>query len=241
MTPTGFDTKWQAVDTEASFRKNCKTQPNDWKYRTQDVTYSVNSNGYRCAEFNSIDWSNSVVVLGCSLTFGIGVDDSETTSSLLQNILGHNVINLGMPGTGADYVLHNLARLKQANINPKKIIIQYPHSTRSFRWMTPNHVEAVSIGNDKKDFEQWFLKHDVHHKEHTKSCRDIIRLFYPDVFEYSSHSYVANMLSVTDWDTHVLAHEMGYTNMTDRARDLIHPGLAVNRAIAELLAKHIDL
>jgi hypothetical protein len=38
------------------------------------VTYTTNSDHYRCPEWDQIDWNSSILILGCSVVFGVGVD-----------------------------------------------------------------------------------------------------------------------------------------------------------------------
>lgn len=59
--------------------------------------YTVNSQGYRCPEFDAIDWENSIIFFGCSHVFGIGLLDHETVANQLSLILNCPVINLGTP------------------------------------------------------------------------------------------------------------------------------------------------
>ena len=75
------------TDDHATFERNLQLQPPDWQWRTKKIKYSVNSTGYRCPEWDQIDWSESILIFGCSQVFGIGVDDADTISDNLSRIL----------------------------------------------------------------------------------------------------------------------------------------------------------
>ena len=99
---------WSGSDTKELYEKNLKIQPQDWYYRNHSVTYTNNSKGYRTKEFSKIDWAESIVILGCSYVYGVGVDDADTLSQQLENIMQIPVINLG----------------------PRAVIMSWPHHSR---------------------------------------------------------------------------------------------------------------
>ena len=67
--------------------------------------YKTNSHGYRCREFSPLPkGKKNVVVLGCSHTFGEGLEDDQHWVHFLSQ---HNTDtlrywNLGQPGASAD-------------------------------------------------------------------------------------------------------------------------------------------
>jgi len=99
------------TDSKRCFEKNLKTQPDDWYYRHNPVTYTVNSKGYRAPEFSTVDWEAAVVIFGCSNVFGVGVSDEHTISSQLSKLINRPVINLGVTGSSIQYATFNSAIL----------------------------------------------------------------------------------------------------------------------------------
>ena len=87
--------KWLPSDSAELFAKNLQTQPDDWLYRTQEVVYRLNSLGYRCREFDQIEWAQSIVVKGCSVVEGIGLAEEDTLSSRLTDLFNQPVIKIG--------------------------------------------------------------------------------------------------------------------------------------------------
>ena len=71
-------------------------------HEREELKYEHNSKGYRCEEF-SIEKDSTktrVVAIGGSTTYGVGVNNDETWTHHLGEILGddHEVINMGVPG-----------------------------------------------------------------------------------------------------------------------------------------------
>ena len=94
--------------------------------------YKVNSHGYRCPEWTPMpDGKKNVVVLGCSHTFGEGLNDDE---HWVHHISQHNTKrmrywNLGQPGASADKVVRILYGCEKV-INPSMIIVCWPFWSR---------------------------------------------------------------------------------------------------------------
>ena len=73
--------------------------------------YKTNSLGYRCPEFRPLpDGGKNVVVLGCSHTFGEGLEEDETWVSQVAK-QSNKILrwwNLGQPGASADLMIRIL-------------------------------------------------------------------------------------------------------------------------------------
>jgi hypothetical protein len=81
-----------------------------------DVNYTINKDGYRPTNLLNTEYNNdrSIVCLGCSFTFGVGLNDNETLPYLLQDSLKHkyNVYNMAVSGYAPNHILaqieHNI-------------------------------------------------------------------------------------------------------------------------------------
>lgn len=123
--PERWDIQWKrkgALNSEFYFKETSKT-----------FNYNLNSQGYRDKEWDIIDWDNSIVFLGCSHTFGIGVEQSETIPLQVQNILNIPCVNLGIPGGNNFFNSINSANLINYNIKPKAVMFQRTYKTRWFK------------------------------------------------------------------------------------------------------------
>lgn len=96
----------------------------------QSVSYTLNSQGYRCPEWSDIDWANSHLLFGCSVVQGIGLEDTDTLDQELSKLLNEPVVNLGVGGGSLPFILANTYRLIDAGIRPKSVILVYPEPSR---------------------------------------------------------------------------------------------------------------
>jgi hypothetical protein len=110
------------------------------RYRKQ---YKLNKQGYRCPEFSPLpEGGKNVVVLGCSHTFGEGLEDDEVWISQLEKLYyskKNNTTltnlrfwNLGHPGASHDLCVRILYGIEKI-LFPKIIIICWPIQSRRER------------------------------------------------------------------------------------------------------------
>ena len=144
---------FSSSDSIELFNQNILKCPKDWRWKTETIDYDINSHGYRCPEFDTIDWENSHIMIGCSRTFGVGCPEQETIPALLSERLGEPVINLGMGGTGCDYAFFNAMRLQ--NIKFKKLFLLWPDIGRFFTFVDTKQKIKKYLA---KDIVDWFLE-----------------------------------------------------------------------------------
>ena len=102
--------------------------------------YKTNSYGYRCPEFNKhLEGGKNVIVLGCSHTFGEGLEENEIWVNILAKNLEnkHSVKtlrwwNLARPGGNAEQMLRILYATENF-LYPKIIIACWPAISRRER------------------------------------------------------------------------------------------------------------
>jgi len=110
---------------------------------SKTFTYSLNSQGYREKEWNQLDWNNSIICLGCSHTFGVGVPEDKTFPSQLSKKIGIPCINLGIPGGNNFFSSINSSKLINYNIQPKAIIFQRTYRDRWFN-IKNNTIDTIT-------------------------------------------------------------------------------------------------
>lgn len=113
---------FSSTDSQELFQTNLKIQPADWVYHDCTITYSLNSYGYRAPEFHLVDWSNSIVIFGCSNVVGIGLPENDTVSSQLQRLTGRPVINMGASSSSMEFSVYNSGILR-ANYPPPYAVV----------------------------------------------------------------------------------------------------------------------
>lgn len=100
-------------------------------YDLKDVTYTINSAGFRAPEFEQLD-TVDVVVSGCSHTFGFGIPQQDTWGHYITQRLNlKTFINLGMNGAGMEQVLHCVVSYLASDLpQPRLVFVQWPSYTR---------------------------------------------------------------------------------------------------------------
>lgn len=97
----GKEFNWWGIDCEENYN------PLNNRYSKDDIKYKLNSNGFRCDEFD-ITTNKKILFLGCSFTSGVGLPLNHTWAyNLLEKInktTGHNIPfwSLALGGSSLD-------------------------------------------------------------------------------------------------------------------------------------------
>lgn len=225
------------LDSKQCYESILSNAAPDWHYRLNPITYTVNSQRYRCDDFSKIDWNNSIVIFGCSFVFGVGVDDADTLSNKLSNQLGLNVINLGVNGASQHFNLYNMILLKNHNITPKAFIHVWPESRRT---LEIDSNDTVATGGPWNNYR---LPKEVPYEKVFYSHRTHIHAFS---FNIMNANLLANSTPIIHASFHVdnvklQPKELGVTLLptVDKARDNRHPGIASYESAADILNRKI--
>jgi hypothetical protein len=225
---SAISAKFATSDTEELFLKNLKVMPKDWYYRTNDVNYTINSQGYRTQEFDSIDWANSIVILGCSTVFGAGVDDRHTIDYFLSELLGLPVINLGVSSTSVTYSLHNALILDKMYPTPRAVINLWSEYSRTSYYLD-DRVDNKGSWNEDSFIFEW-LKHNSNSATHAVFAQMTSHLIWKNKTAYYEATFFPSTAGLFKCE---------HLPVFDQARDLIHYGRKTNKAIAEKIANNI--
>jgi len=237
-----FNAEFVGSDTEELFKRNLQTMPPDWEWRHTTVKYSVNSQRYRCPEFETIDCSNSILMLGCSVVFGVGLDDSQICSKHLADLINKPVINLGYSGSSVMFHWANTCRLIENNINPRGVVYIWPQASRICEFQNdPNIMNhgPWSVGSKNNWAESWIM-HPTHSTEFLKYAKISVSnmwkcpvLHYTSRYEDSQENNNLKFLKVIhddharDWNPDITGNRK------------THPGPRTNRKWAEIIAQDI--
>tara|TARA_B100000214_G_scaffold30297_1_gene19626 strand:- start:1113 stop:1859 length:747 start_codon:yes stop_codon:yes gene_type:complete len=214
-------------DSEAKFKQNLKKTPSDWKYRTETITYQNNSLGYRTKELNKINWKKSIVVLGCSLVYGVGVSEKDTISSQLSEITGHYVVNMGVSGSSGQFAVHNLACLLEY-YKPKAIAIGWPDASRVPLYLKDRTVHCGSWRDDPAGLGIAMRRYDWHGHS-VLQLQQLIARRLGMTADFTLFKSVEKILDVP------------YCPIIDYARDLSHGGVKTYRNVANCIAEQLSL
>ena len=206
-------------------------------YFIDDKTYETNSQGYRCPEFESIDWANSVVVFGCSQTFGISLlDYKDTVSHQLSLLLDCPVINLGMGASGYGYQWINSTILKSYGIVPKAAVYLWPEHSR----------QIIFYGNDVLSDHcavgWWSIQPD---SDLTNiGIASVADKFHGTAMAHYQSESVRTLWNIPvvqySWAPPVPNEHIKIMNFPiDFAEDGLHPGLETNKLRASIIANDL--
>lgn len=226
-----FGKKFSATDTKELYKINLKKQPEDWYYRKKDVTYNLNSDGYRTCEFKDVDWSNSIVVFGCSHVFGVGVAEDETMPYYLSKFTGHPVVNMGASGTSMTFAFHNASMLRAGYPTPKAVINMWTGIDRTtyYHKRKTENLGVWNIGKDK--YMDGWISEDSHARMHALLVSKISKSMWTDTI-YFEGSYIEDTAKLLGcWYT---------GHIKDVGRDLAHHGRLSHQQIAESIARKIN-
>ena len=174
-----------------------------------ELSYNINSHGFRSEEMPTEKKPRSIITVGCSMTFGLGMPIGQIWPTIVGNTLRQRPYNLGVPAGSLDTAFRVLfAWLPK--IRPSHVFLLVPPGVRY-----ETHTHSFGISNSVVDnmvpvamrFEhedEWIL-----HRE--KTMRAIQSLC--DQFE--------TPLTWLDSDIIDNTHEIG---RYDVARNLTHPG-----------------
>jgi len=224
-------------DTEKLYNDNLKNKPKDWYYRHNEVTYTLNSKGYRTKEFDDIDWKNSIVIFGCSHIFGIGVTDEHTIPHFLEEISGFPVVNFGIRGSSIQTTLHNGIILKDSKYPTPKAILPCWSSLSRYQIYSKQEIEHHGYGSWDED--EGPLKQNRYHSifQNLMNIKMFRNLWKNETIYLESTFWKQQMDTINKLDNNYFCHF--FTGYGPSARDCQHYGSELNYKIAKKMYKEL--
>ena len=115
------------------YKRLKKKKDKSWKYWDIDknpITFEINRLGYRSKTVLP-PTGDYFVACGCSNTYGHSLHEEDRYSNLIESDTNIPVINLGVPGSGPNFIMMNLFKLLSSGLKtPKAVFIQWPHQMR---------------------------------------------------------------------------------------------------------------
>ena len=148
-------TNFSGTDSEKLYYKNRKVLKDiDWKWHHQKIEYRFNNLGFRCdVDFvDDFDFSEYVVVLGCSNVMGVGNMAHETIPGMLESKLNKKVINMGVGGGSNSLIYDNLMWLLSRKHRPLRIVVCWSSLYREL-------FLDITRGFANVDTESYYLSH----------------------------------------------------------------------------------
>ena len=195
-----YSSQWTGSDTEKRYDENVAKGIKHF-YKKDDFYYDINANGFRCDNFDTMDFTKkSIIYLGCSKTYGIGVPESDAWPTMVHERIQkehnttYNYVNLGVPGGGIDSYLHFLPYFSK--FNPALIISATPEIVRMNLIRDERSPEQVAE-DEGEVFLRNYITSDVEGNEgHLDNIYKGMVSYGDAYFEYRKRVVYANIDSV---------------------------------------------
>ena len=210
-------------DSETNVRINEEIFGKEWYYYKKEISYINNEEGFRTRSFIDLDWSNCVVVLGCSNIKGTGNALEDTVGVQLEKILNIPVISLGISGAGVDLTCRNSLVLHNTRPFPKAVVQVWTGLDRYCDFSPPRGIKKHMANRSGYCFKHdWGIR--------SQHYIDSDRALWQGKTIYSEHSFFKHTADTLGID---------FIDEKDQARDLDHPGYLTNRLAAEQIAQKL--
>jgi hypothetical protein len=189
------------------------------------------------------DGGKNVIVLGCSHTFGEGLEEDETWAS--QVAKESNKIlrwwNLGQPGASADLMIRILYGTEKVLV-PKIIVACWPAWSRRERLdqipqnLTSNNI-LLKTENDNTDRNNFLKNVFLLEKFAEKNNAKTFHCFAEDIYELDDNLQVLKDYTIKncwpEWDRHHFPDaKREYITTPNLARDGVHYGVEHHQVFA---------
>ncbi len=232
---------WIYPDTKELYAKNMKHQKdvmlqNNWD--TRRIDYSFNVNGFRVDDLNPAD--DGIMFLGCSFTFGVGLELEHTWSYRIAKSYSYKCWNLGI-GAGSSDMCFRLGNYWIPKLKPKAVCFLIPDHSRIEVLTTRSNgtFGTLRLG-------QWNLSKEYDEEVHRT---DTYRTYSMDdnngklnrLKNKLALQYICDQLNIPLVCKDVgSAFNFDYMRHTDDiGRDLLHPGIKTNKQIAQLFTNEL--
>jgi hypothetical protein len=202
----------------------------DERYK-QKVAYTINEHGLRGTYVPS---NKLIAFAGCSMTFGIGVDDKETYPHLVTEKLGSDwgCLNIAHPGSGPDVQMANITwaidnfkidKLCWYMSDPHRQIVIPEENTISLYVPVDNNILPSKLAKrfievNTKLEETWWYRTYWNIKTIFSLCKakniDVYMTCWQGEYDYR----------LKELKDEYGVKELGNMHHPDRARDALHPG-----------------
>jgi hypothetical protein len=179
-----IDIRWSGTDSPQNYKDNFNSL--EWREKWKDVfiDYKLNSNSYRCKEFDEVDWENSVAIFGDSCVFGMGVPEKDTVSHQLETMIGRPVINLGVAGCSNMYIMYNNMKLLSKH-KPYAVINIWTTPDRATTFTKPRVGETGikhwgSWNHEDRHYIRFWVREEINYLAHTSLCMETCSLLNKD-------------------------------------------------------------
>ena len=259
-----IDYRWCIGDDEKNYKikydeLKASGKLSNWYWKDREVTYKSNWNGYRALDWEEYDWSESIVVFGCSMTYGVGISNEDVFCHHLEKLTGRSVINLSVPAGSNDLILFNLTRMFRNFGSPHAVVVGY---TTIDREMSHHYMGIDKIGpwnavqprafeqdlfdkgkyfvDDERYYEVNFLENPYHPVGKFVSIVETIKSMVAGRCKFVDFSWWGHVAEYAN-ASFLHAKDNGVTHdpLQDKARDLMHEGVNCHKELADKIYERL--
>ena len=206
-------------DSREVFNQRQKEEPHDWYYLTHPIEYHINRYGHRSPNpFTFEKHSDYILVTGCSITAGIGLEYSTMWATIVSKKLNLPYYNLALGGSDQYTMMHNLINWLWKYPKPRYLVIQWPDTNRI---LTGSLLEFHNVNTRNLDVRDTMIKMES--------------IGAPQIYRKVSQSLFRE-------DNDMIVTDLIYDHtefLIDNARDY-HPGILSNQLMAKAVLAGID-
>jgi len=180
---------------------------------------------------NSVDWKESVVVFGCSMVYGEGLEEKDSIPFHLSNMLNCPVINMGVTGSSINFSLYNQLALYNQCSAPKGVINIWTEHNRSSYYTKNSIVNYGPWNTTMHSYGDLWTADSVHGETQAIMAQVILKNLWKDVPYYEA-TFFKKTQQLLGCDQLV-----GHMNDTDYASDGEHPGPLATYKCAEYITE----
>ncbi len=209
----GVESFWMPPDTRERFLKDPRED-----YTETSIVYRHNSQGFRTREFEQIPTKPSILCLGDSFTYGIGVRQEDTWPAHIAGMFpGYHVYNLGIPGAAWDTITRFLVNVGGV-LDTQIVLIFWPEIVRYELYHTSDIRQLTS--QDEKAFPLGMLV-DTHFENLANKNRLIVDLMSTRYRYRVFEAMTWNFEGVVDLGRDDHFGPRSHRNLADRFREMI--------------------
>lgn len=145
------------------------------KLRDINFSYDLNKYGFRTIDLENIDWSKKIILAnGCSVTFGLGLPESNTWPMFLSQMINKNddlaqIINISTPGASIKHVIRNTMTFIKKFGKPDIVIAIMPNISRNIYFFKEDQTfRNVYITDSKHDPYAACKEYEIYYNNETE-------------------------------------------------------------------------
>lgn len=245
--------EYEFLQTESEHFNSTSAEHREF-WNKQNVTYRLNSYGFRGDEFDT-DSSNSILFLGDSITFGLGMPEKAIFPTLIGAAREVKIFNLGIPGGSYDSAFRVYNEWAPI-LKPKYTVLYIPYPERCEVAQTVDTNENKSplchngpVISPHENIGPWTLNFLLK-REQFDTAEWVSNAFFEDNYQHTNTEKNTNAIeniarNINSKLIHIKGEEAAnYTSLIrkfETARDNAHPGFNWHMMLNDTIMNKIKL